>query len=140
MDENPTVILIFLFAWIKGTGFLCIHAEERKNSLLDPVSLRPGVEGCPLHGLKETGAGLCVCVCMILILATVFLSHTVGPTSCFHCPSLLPRERREEGERDAPQIPPAAPVVIHSAVLPVCSKLLTAQLSYQKYDFSTYQG
>lgn len=67
-------------------------------SLLDPVSLRARVEGCPLYGPKETGAGLCVC--MRLILAAVFLSHTVGPTSCFHCPSLLPRERREEGERD----------------------------------------
>lgn len=42
-----------------------------------------------------------VCLCTILILAAVFLSHTVGPTSCFHCPSLLPRERgREEEQRD----------------------------------------
>lgn len=76
----------------------------------------------------EGNGGRAVYVCMTLILAAVFLSHTVGPTSCFHCPSLLPRERREEAERDAPQIPPAAPVIIHSVVLSVGSKSLMAQL------------
>lgn len=30
--------------------------------LLDPVSLKAVVEGCPLCGLKETGAGPSVCV------------------------------------------------------------------------------
>lgn len=40
-----------------------------------------------------------VCLCTILILAAVFLSHTVGPTSCFYCPSLLPREGGRKGGR-----------------------------------------
>lgn len=46
----------------------------------------------------QTGGnrGRAAYVCMSLKLAVVFLSHTVGLSSCFHCPSLLPRERREE--------------------------------------------
>lgn len=57
-------------------------------------------------------------VCLILILAAVFLSHTVSPTSCFHCPSLLPREGgRKEEQRDPPHVPLLyTPVQVHSLV------------------------
>lgn len=79
-------------------------------SLLDPVCLWAVVEGCPLYGLKETGAGLCMFmyVCVHLKIGAVCWSHTVGPTSCFHCPSLLPRERKEEGDEKSgsPGAPP----------------------------------
>lgn len=58
----------------------------------------------PLAGGSGGGASH-VCLCEILILAAVFLSHTVGPTSCFHCPSLLPREGgREEKQRKPPPL------------------------------------
>lgn len=50
-------------------------------------------------------------MCMSLKLAVVFLSHTVGLSSCFHCPSLLPIERREdERERDVAALSQMSPL------------------------------
>lgn len=57
-----------------------------------PVGLGWGVS----FGQTEGNRGRAAYACMSLKLAVVFLSHTVGLSSCFHCPSLLPRERREE--------------------------------------------
>lgn len=47
-------------------------------------------------GQTEGSRGRAAYVCMRLKLALVFLSHTVGLSSCFHCPSLLPIDRRED--------------------------------------------
>lgn len=47
-------------------------------------------------GQTEGSRGRAAYVCMRLKLAVVFFSHTVGLSSCFHCPSLLPIDRRED--------------------------------------------
>lgn len=112
-------------SWFLTRCKLSYMQKGRKNS----VSLWARVEGCPLDGPKEAGAGLCVCVS--LILAAVFLSHTVGPTSCFHCPSLLPRERREEGERDGS----VTELIVHFHHRPDLGDLLSLSLAVETCCF-----
>lgn len=112
------------------------RGRARACSLLDPVSLWVVVEGRPLYGSKEAEAGPCVClyVCVSLKIEAVCLSHTVGPTSCFHCPSLLPRERREEGDTDNS---PGAPLPPSYLVL---SSLICRPVWAQCVAYSTIQS
>lgn len=55
-----------------------------------------------------------------LKIEAVRLSHTVGPTSCFHCPSLLPKGKARGREQRLSGPPEAAIVylLMYSKILP----------------------
>lgn len=92
-------------------------------SLLDPVCLWAVVEGCPLYGLKETGAGLCMFmyVCASKNRGSVLESHG-RPYFLFSLSKFTSQRKKGRGRREIwlSRCPAVASVIIHfSAVLSV---------------------
>lgn len=87
--------------------FLTLFPCELSSWPCFPVGCSRGATSLWIEG--NGGRAVCVfmCVCVSLKIEAVCLSHTVGPTSCFHCPQFT--SQRKKGRRRQRLLPRCSP-------------------------------